>query len=168
MQIPQPKLFARVHNLHYSMYTFKDKETGFEIESNRCFLLLDDNFKQKLTNLKKYAEEHPMQLSELLKIMDKSAPPAGEREGHVVYLEAAYRVVYSIEHHPQRSGHGTNPIRHLSVSIQSKSPIYTHPSMESVNEIAKELGFIIADQKKHPILRKEDKAYKAIKFLQLC
>lgn len=96
-------------------------------------LIINEAVKEALYTLKKHAEENPFNLDDMLDIMNKAEKPAGDREGFSCCIPVDFRVVFTIETHPQGLS------RHLSVSVptEGRSP---HP--EAVKLIMKELGFV--------------------------
>lgn len=89
--------------------------------------------------LRSHAEANPFPLSEMLLILERKAPVAGDRGGFSVMLPFGYRVVFSLEVTPKRSQptEAGALLRHLSVSAE-KGRL---PSPEVMSFIMGELGF---------------------------
>lgn len=96
-------------------------------------LVVDDNFKQLLKDVRIHAEKNPFSMDDMLDVFNKIEKPAGDREGFSCFLPYYYKVVYSIEDLP------AGRVRHLSVSVPSNGKL---PSIEAVKLILKELGYM--------------------------
>jgi hypothetical protein len=86
--------------------------------------------KEKLNDLKVFADQNRIAVDELLDIYNGRELPVGERPGFTIFLPIDLKVVFCIEY--QKQGWA----RHLSMSQRDKLP---HP--EAVNMVMKELGF---------------------------
>jgi hypothetical protein len=89
-----------------------------------------------LRALRAYAETAPIPLEEVRRIHAGEAPPAGERPGYALVLPVGYRVVYSLEEMPSRSG-GAAWYRRMSVSGPRPGRL-PHPA--ALEELARALG----------------------------
>lgn len=96
------------------------------------FLSVGNEERQKLLELKKYAEEHVMSFDELIKIFAKIVSPAGDRPEHTLFIPEGFKVVFSIEE--QKPG----KCRHLSVSVDKEGKL---PSVGHVTFLMNILGF---------------------------
>ncbi len=85
---------------------------------------------QALKSLREYAESNPMNMDDLLDIINGD-PAAGDFDEFTRYIPVGFKVVYSIEQ--QLPG----DIRHLSVSCEKQAP-----PPEAVEVIKEHLGFI--------------------------
>lgn len=93
-------------------------------------LVLGQEEKQILEDLREYAESHPMSMDDMLDIINGDSGAAGDFEEFTRNIPVGYRVVFSVEQ--QVPG----DIRHLSVSCDGVAP-----SPEAVELIQKEVGF---------------------------
>jgi hypothetical protein len=111
----------------------------------KSILILDDKSRNNLKDLKDYAEENPIDLERMKKIVALESPPIGDDEAHVVHLPLSIRVVYSLEQH-------INALcKHLSVSsVRQEEP----PGPDLVQMIANELDF--GDIRKESVAYFED------------
>jgi hypothetical protein len=99
----------------------------------------------KLGELKAFAEEHFLDVTEMRRIVAGETKPPGLRDGHGLDIEIGYRVVFSIEEHPLKDGSGTVWYRHMSMS---QAALGRYPNEYGVALVAKELGFPM-DQSGH-------------------
>jgi hypothetical protein len=99
-------------------------------------LILDGT---KLKSIREFAEANPFSLSDLYLIMEGKVPCAGEREGHVCYLDFGFKVVFSIEEHPHKDT-GTVWLRHMSVSLKESTGTRV-PSIQAIELLCNALGF---------------------------
>lgn len=97
-------------------------------------LVVDDN---KLAALREFAEANPIPVDEMRRIAAGEAPCVGEREGYGLNLDLGYRLVFTVEEHPQRSG-GTKWLRHMSMSLSAPGRA---PNQFSLGMIGESLGF---------------------------
>lgn len=95
-------------------------------------LVMGDEEKQKLEDLKAYAEEHPLTMDDLLDIMH-GAPAPGDRPEYTCLIPFDYKVVFTIEPNARQV-----PIRHLSISVKAKGRL---PLPEACQMIMVHLGF---------------------------
>lgn len=98
-------------------------------------MVIDD---VKIEALRKYAEEHPLKVDEVRRIIDGAAPPVGDRIGYDLGIAVGYRLVFSIEECPKRDGTGTVWLRRMSMSTGRPGKL-PHPA--GVEMIAGKLGF---------------------------
>jgi hypothetical protein len=94
---------------------------------------------EKIKALREYAEAHRISLDELLKIKEGKLPCVGDREGYTIFLDFGFKLVFSIEEHPQTDG-GTIWGRHMSVSLTEPTGTRV-PSIHAVRLLYMELGF---------------------------
>lgn len=102
---------------------------------------------QELKTLREYAEAHKIPAPELVLMSKGQAPLAGDRDGHILIpgyspdpkknADFGWKVVYSIEEHPQSNG-TTIWFRHMSMSIARDG---RHPNQYALDLIARGLGF---------------------------
>jgi len=103
-------------------------------------LLIDD---KGLANLKQFAENNPISMTELIEISEGRAKPAGDREGYSLNMPGNFRVVFSIEEHPQKDGGGTKWFKHMSMSLALPGKV---PSVPAVALVCEALGFLPMDE----------------------
>jgi len=68
-----------------------------------------------------YAEENRTTLQMLMYIQSGGMPPPGDYAARSAKMPVGYRVVYTIEEHPQEGGK-TKWFKHLSISCDNKMP----------------------------------------------
>jgi hypothetical protein len=93
----------------------------------------------KLRALREYAEAHPIPVEQMYAIARGELPPVGDREGYRCFLPTGFKVVFSVEDHPQRRG-GSVRLRHLSVSLSEPTGTQV-PSPKALATLCRELGF---------------------------
>ena len=98
-------------------------------------LVIDDT---KIANLKAFAEANPIFMNELIQIAEGNAKPVGDREGYGLDLPINFRVVFSIEEHPQTDGGGTVWLKHMSMSLAVPGRV---PNEHAVALVCQGLGF---------------------------
>lgn len=90
-----------------------------------------------LAALKKHGEKRFIILAEMRRIVSGQAASVGDRNGYSLDMEVGYRVVFSVEEHPQKDG-STVWLRHMSISqVQSGRA----PNQLTLGLVGKELGF---------------------------
>lgn len=94
-------------------------------------LSIDASAKEVLAELIDNAEKNIFTVDDLMEIKNGKAPAPGDRKGFACYLDFGFRVVFSIEQHPQ------GRVRHLSVSVHGTGL----PNPAAVEEIMKHLKF---------------------------
>lgn len=94
-------------------------------------LILNDEVKENLHQLRDYAEKHPLSFNDLLDIYNRQKEPPGNTKGYFIYVPVGYKVVFSVEQQKEK-------IRHLSVGVGRENKF---PSPEAVNVIMEHLGF---------------------------
>ena len=107
-------------------------------------LLVSDD---ELRTLREYAEAHKIPAEEMVLMTIGGVALVGDRPGHVLHpgrnedpaknADFGWKVVYSIEEHPQRGG-GTTWLRHMSMSIAREG---RHPNIFALEMVSKGLGF---------------------------
>jgi hypothetical protein len=80
-------------------------------------LLIDDSVRAQLAALAAHALAHPVTAAQMQLLARGRVRPAGDDPAFVRDLPVNYRVVLSVEEHPQPAG-GTVWLRHLSVSLR--------------------------------------------------
>lgn len=98
-------------------------------------LVIDDT---KVANLKAFAEAHPIFMNELIEIAEGRKQPVGDREGYSLDLPVNFKIVFSIEEHPQKNGRGTIWFKHMSMSLAIPGRC---PSVSAVSLVCERLGF---------------------------
>jgi hypothetical protein len=101
--------------------------------------LVIDN--EELAALRQYAEENPISADEMRAIMAGEAPVVGEREGYDRNFDIGFRVVFTVEEHPQSDG-TTKWLRHMSMSVATPG---RSPSPPALGLIGEQLGFPTKD-----------------------
>lgn len=97
---------------------------------------------EKISELKKFAEQNPLSLEECRKIITGELPPPGERQGYTIYLEPCWKLVYSIGIYPKRT-EGHCAVRHMSMSLTKPGRV---PNPTAIQLISDALGFPPLDQ----------------------
>jgi len=100
-------------------------------------LVIDDALKAKLADLKKRAEENPVNIREVaekVKTTMGKAVHMGQMSAQTVDVPLSYCVTYSIE-----EGQPIGTVRHMSMAIVVPNGRVPHPM--AVWEVAKLLGF---------------------------
>ena len=91
----------------------------------------------RLKEVIRYAEDNLVDAKRMKRIAKGKEAPVGDDENRVCHLDFGYRVVYSIEEHPQKKG-GTMWMRHMSMRINKKGRVPNEYALAMVGEI---LGF---------------------------
>lgn len=94
--------------------------------------ILNEQIKESLLSLKKYAEEHPFTIEDLENIINNKFLVPGDRNEFRRYIPFGYKVVLTTE--KQEPG----LIRHLSMSVDTRGKL---PNKYVVQEVMKILGF---------------------------
>jgi hypothetical protein len=102
-------------------------------------LVIDD---VQLRALREYAEAHKINSDEMKLMVEGKAAFVGDRPGHSLDMPVGFRVVYSIEEHPQEDGK-TAWIRHMSMS-QARPD--RDPNIIALQMVATALGFPNLDE----------------------
>jgi hypothetical protein len=94
----------------------------------------------KLKRLRFFAEDpkNRITLAEGLAIVNGEALVVGDRDGHSCNLDVGWRVVYSVEEHPLKSGEGSLWFRHMSMSQAMPG---RYPNQFSLGLVSEVLGF---------------------------
>jgi len=98
-------------------------------------LVIDDKV---IADLKKFAEEHPLDIEESKKIMLGDAPPPGEREGYFVLLPPCWKLVFSHSEYQKMDKPGTIWVRHMSMSLNRPGRL---PNPIAIQMLSEQLGF---------------------------
>jgi hypothetical protein len=109
-------------------------------------LILSNEIRSSILKVVKYAEEHRIPLKDMLdRINDKKKRmvPPGDSPDRTIDIPIGYRVTFTIEQ--QRMP--LDWVRHISVSIDMKSPDKSLPSLMSVQMLMIEFGMRPLDQK---------------------
>jgi len=93
-------------------------------------LVVDKETRDRIKELKAYAEENPCTIDFLLDVKSGSEEPIGTNPKHNMLMEHGYRIVYSIDEYPN------NKFQHISISHNNKKPSHTGLLM-----ILEEFGF---------------------------
>lgn len=83
-------------------------------------------------------EERKLTVPEMLDIEAGRSPIIGDRPEHAMNLDLGWRLVYSLEEHPQKDGSTPVWIRHMSMSQAVPG---RQPNQFALAEITKALGF---------------------------
>lgn len=95
-------------------------------------LLIDDAIRARIAAIIEYAEANVIPIDEQLDVKNGELPPAGDNKAYRCIIPDGFRVIYTIEEHPQ------GKVRHLSMSVNVEGNC---PSPEAVSMIMKEFGF---------------------------
>lgn len=94
-------------------------------------LIIDEAAKERIKEVKEYAERNHYSIDDLLDIKNGAQEPPGDNGFYSCHLMTGYRVVYTIEHQPS-----IGLVRHMSISLNEQLP-----SVPSVKLIMDEFGF---------------------------
>lgn len=94
-------------------------------------LIIDEATKERIKEVKDYAERNHYSFDDLLDIKNGAQEPPGDNAFYSCHLSEGYRVVYIIEDQPS-----VGLLRHISVSLNEQLP-----SVPSVKLIMEEFGF---------------------------
>lgn len=110
--------------------------------------LLDDAGKSELQRIRTYGEQHPVLLDTMKAIKEKRTRPMGDNRHYACVLpplkSAAkwphrFRIVFTVEQHPNKHDDGATWCRHMSASIlDSKDRM---PNEVVLHTLMHELGF---------------------------
>lgn len=92
-------------------------------------MIIDNDIRQRLQEIKTYAEKNPYSMDDLFDIMNKDILPPGDELRYSCIIPIGIKIVFSFELQKYK-------VRHLSMSGPRGAP---HPAI--VKEIMKELGF---------------------------
>lgn len=95
-------------------------------------LVIDEDAKEKISGLKKYAFDHKFDKVILKKISIGKSPPCGDDPNFTIKLFEGFRIAFSIEEHP------CGWMRHISISVDAKNKC---PSIASVKVLIKLFDF---------------------------
>lgn len=101
-------------------------------------LVIGENEQAELQRIRQYAEANPYDLEAMVDRGRGKRMTPGELSVYRCYIPVGFKVVFTIEDHPQHTGK-TLRMRHLSVSVTGFNKL---PSPEAVQMIMDELGFI--------------------------
>lgn len=110
---------------------------------------------QRLRELKEYAENHRIDLQEMIAIRDKQHPPVGDRDSYRLYAPVGYKIVFSID---ETLDH--NWIRHMSMSVNTPD---RYPNEYALREVCRHLGYKNLDE---CIIQQESFNTKAIEVIE--
>lgn len=116
---------------------------------------MGDDQRRELAELRKFAEAHPLDIRKLHDILKTQIPP-GDEPGRSICLPIGFRVVFTIEQHPE------SWMRHLSVSVDGKRGAV--PNNFAMAWIARQLGF--TDQPSMAFLENEREPHPAVNWMQ--
>jgi len=94
-------------------------------------LIIDEQAKARITEVKEYAERNHYSIDDLLDIKNGAQEPPGDNGFYSCHLSEGYRVVYTIEDQP-----AIGLIRHMSISLNEQLP-----PVQAVKLIMEEFGF---------------------------
>jgi len=95
-------------------------------------LIIDEDTKSKLRQLREYAEEHHISVIDFMKMVDGEMGPVGDNADYCCFIPDGFKIVYCIEQQPAAA------FRHLSVSIDEPDE---YPNPKHVEIIMQMLGF---------------------------
>lgn len=102
-------------------------------------LFIDQSTKQKIEALKKFAEANVVTVNEMRAIVAGTMMPKGNFPGFSMIIPDGFRVVFTIEQHPQLDGSFVT-MKHISISVASLSGT-TFANPAAVDEIISHFGF---------------------------
>lgn len=94
-------------------------------------LIIDEEAKARIKEVKDYAERNHYSIDDLLDIKNGAQEPPGDNGFFSCHLMNGYRVVYTIEDQPS-----VGLVRHMSISLNEQLP-----PVPSVQLIMEEFGF---------------------------
>ena len=92
-----------------------------------------------LANLKVSAEANPIFMSELIEISEGRASAPGNRDEYSLNMPINFRVVFTIEEHPQGEGQGNKWFKHMSMSLAVPGRM---PNVPAIALVCEALGFL--------------------------
>lgn len=93
-------------------------------------LVLDETAKDKIREIKQYAENNPYSMDDLLDIMNGAQEPPGNNAFFSCYIPQGFSVVYTIENQVE------GPLRRMSISCNGGLP-----PVPAVEMLMQEFGF---------------------------
>lgn len=96
-------------------------------------LVIGNNEKERLKQVKEYAETHPFSVDDILDMMNRELGGAGTDPNHQCIIPFDYQVIFTVENQP----HGT--VRHLSMSVPGRGRF---PNPHACQMVMDELGFL--------------------------
>lgn len=123
-------------------------------------LLFNNVALEKIQELKKFAEENPLSMDDLLDMVNEHLPCAGDTKDYSCFLNFGYKIVFTIEIHPM------GEIRHTSISAGNLNDDL-FPSVQAVKEIIILLGFENKLEKCKIQLEKRDGKHKIIHVAEI-
>ena len=97
-------------------------------------LIIDARVKKEIKRVKENAKNHPFSLETMMDLKGGKAAPGGDDPRFVLYIPAAFRVVYTHEEQP-----GKVMCRHISMSLKASGKL-PHPL--AVEMVMGEFGFV--------------------------
>ncbi len=101
-------------------------------------LVIGQEEKTSLTKLREFAEKNILNFDDLLDIKNGAEPVVGDRPGHSCIIPVDFRVVFSVELHPNKDGSGFTKLRLMSMSVPTEGKL---PNPEACKMVMSELGF---------------------------
>lgn len=96
-------------------------------------LQIDDDVRCEIKRVKEYAVEHIVDKHQLSLIKSGDAPPVGDNPEHLVHIHDGYRIIYSVDKHPDNG----KLYHHVSISVDRWGKA---PHKVAVNMILDEFG----------------------------
>lgn len=94
-------------------------------------LLIDAIAKENISRLKTFADQRRFSLSQMIRRVSGQLPAPGDDPNYTVKLFDGFKVVYTIEQHPEPA----DWCHHVSISIQAKDQKKPWPHPGAVDEI---------------------------------
>lgn len=101
-------------------------------------LVIGQEERASLGKIKEFAESNVLSFDDLLDIKNNTEPNVGNRPNHWCIIPDNFRVVYSVEMHPNKDGSGFTKLRAMSMSVPNEGKL---PNPDACNMVMIELGF---------------------------
>jgi hypothetical protein len=75
-------------------------------------LAITPEIQDRIKEIKTYSEANPYSIEDIQKMIDKSVPPAGDMPEHRIFIDKIWKIVYSVNIHPE-----VGEIRQMSISL---------------------------------------------------
>jgi hypothetical protein len=125
-------------------------------------LIIGPEEKEKIEQLKNFAELNRISVDDLLDIYNRREPPVGDRVGFSCMIPMGYRIVFCIEHQVQGWA------RHLSVSVNPRKK-GRMASPAAVEEFMKLLGFQstgVKDPHVHCLMEDDNSIINVVEYIK--
>lgn len=97
-------------------------------------LVIDDTLKRQVETLIQYAQENRITPEIIAEMAAGKRGVAGDDRNRVIITQFGYKIVFSIEGHPQEKG-AITWFRRLSVSVDNPTALPSRPAVEIIAEL---------------------------------